>query len=213
MSFLSGLGNFLVGGVTGSLLKPFGSGGSKKDPYADLLSQLSPYLNQNKEIAQQAGTSGLANIDSAKNDYDYVSDYLKKLLNGSDDELLKMLDASGATKNIDENQQLQSELGVRGGTRASILGQAGFDRDAALSNILKQLRFSAPDKIANIAQAIGNLGLGELSASQGSSAQANNTIFGIEQIKQADKARKAALIQSIISSIGGAAGTLAGSGG
>lgn len=213
MGFLSGLGNFLVGGVTGGILKPFGSSGNKADPYADLLNQLSPYLNQNKEIANQTGNAGLADTTFARNDFNYVSDYLKKLLNGSDDELLKMLDASGATKNIDENQQMQSELGVRGGRRASILGQSGFDRDAALSNILKQLRFSAPDKIANIASMIGNLGVGELNASMGASGANVNTIFGVEQLRQADKARKAALIQSIFQSIGGVAGTLAAGGG
>lgn len=210
MGLFGTLANFGTFGLAGKL---FGNKGKKTDPYADLINQLSPYLEENKKITQQAGTQGLADTSTARDDYSYVSDYLKKLLNGSDDELLKMLDASGATKNIDENQQQLSELGVRGGKRASILGQSGFDRDAALSNILKQLRFSAPDKIAQIAQGIGNLGLGELSASQGSSAQASNLIFGVEQIKQADKARKAALIQSIFSAIGGAAGSIAGAGG
>lgn len=200
-----------LGAAGFGLSKLFGGGGSKKDPYADLLGQLNPIIDQNKKISSQAGDAGLADTTSARNDFDYVSSYLKKLLTGSDDELLKMLDASGATKNIDENQQMQSELGVRGGNRASILSQSGFDRDAALSNILKQLRFSAPDKIANIAQAIGSLGTGELNASVGAGANASNVIFGIEQIKRADKARKAALIGSILSAIGTAAGTYYGS--
>lgn len=181
-------------------------GGKKKDPYEDLWKKLSPYLDSAQKITEQSATEGLGNVGAARKDYDYVSSYLKKLLEGSDDELLKMLDASGATKNIDENQQQLSELGVRGGRRASILGQSGFDRDAALSNVLKQLRFSAPDKIANIAQAIGNLGLGELSASTGAGAQGSSLIFGVENLKQQDKARKSALIGSIFEAIGSVAG-------
>lgn len=194
-----------LGGIAGlGLSKLFG--GKKKDPYADLRTQLSPFMEQNKKIATEAGTAGLADTTTARNDFNYVSSYLKKLMEGGDEELMKLLDISGATRNIDENQQQLAELGVRGGRRSSILAQSGFDRDAALSSILKQLRFSAPDKIAQIAQGIGNLGLGELSASQGSSAQASSAIFGIEQLKQQDKARKSALIGSIFEAIGGAAG-------
>lgn len=202
-------------GILNWLVSPLGAAlgwgkGDKKDPYAELWGKLSPYLESNKKITEQTSAEGLLNTGTATKDYNYVSDYLKKLLEGSDDDLLKMLDASGATKNIDENQQQLGELGVRGGRRSSILGQAGFDRDAALSNILKQLRFSAPDKLANIAQGIGNLGLGELSASTGAGAQASNLIFGVENLKQQDKDRKAALIGSIFSAIGGVAGGIAG---
>lgn len=200
-----------TGGLVGQTLWGGGSGEKKKDPYADLLAQLAPYLEQNKKIATQAGTEGLADIGTARKDLDYVSSYLKKLFEGSDDDLLKLLDAGGATRNIDENEQQLSEFGVRGGRRAASLGQLGFNRDASLNNLLKQLRFSAPDKIANIAQILGNMGLGELSASQGSSAQASNVFFGIQGLREADKDRKAALIGSIIEAIGGAAGAFFGS--
>lgn len=182
-------------------------GGDDEDQYKDLWGKLQPYLDSNKKITEAASTAGLANTASAKRDFDYISSYLRKLLEGSDDELLKLLDASGMTRNIDENQQQLSELGVRGGRRASILGQAGFDRDASLNRLLQQLRQSAPDRLAQIAQAVGNLGLGELSASTGAGAQASNTIFGVEGLKQADANRKSALIGSIFEAIGAVAGS------
>lgn len=182
-----------------------------KHKYDSLMGQLQPLIDSQTKISAASSTAGLADTKKASSDYDYVSSYLKKLLEGSDDDLLKMLDASGATKNIDENQQQASELGVRGGNRASILGQSGFSRDAALSNVLKQLRFSAPDKIASIAQAIGNLGLGEISASTGAGAAASNNLFGVEGLKQQDAARRSALIGSIFEAIGGATGAYFGS--
>lgn len=187
----------------------FGGGGPKKDPYANLMNQLNPLINTNTDIAKTAGTSGLANIDTATKDYDYVSKYLKSLFEGSDSQLLSLLDSSGATQGIDENAQQISELGVRGGNRSANLGQANFNRDAQLSNLLKQLRFAAPDKLAQIAQGIGNLGTGELSASTGASNIASNNLFGVEQLHQADADRKAALIGSIFQSIGATAGALA----
>lgn len=182
-----------------------------KHKYDPLMAQLQPLIDSQKKVSEASSTAGLKDTDAATKNYNYVSDYLKKLLEGSDEELLKILDASGATKNIDENQQQLSELGVRGGRRSSILGQSGFSRDAALSNLLKQLRFSAPDKIAQIAQGIGNLGLGELSAATGAGAAASNNIFGVEGLKQQDAARRSALIGSIFEAVGGAAGAYFGS--
>lgn len=201
-----------IGGFLGNLFDPLGlfhSKGAKKDPYADLMNQLNPLIEQNKQITGAAGTAGIANIGGAKDDLNYVSKYLKSLLEGSDDNLLKLFDSSEITKGIDENTQQLSELGVRGGRRAAVLGQQNFDRDSSISRILSQLRFGAPDKIANVAQILGNLGLGELSASTGAGAQASNVLFGVEGLKQADKDRKTELIGSIFEAIGAIAGTAA----
>lgn len=210
MGFLSGLGNFLVGGITGGLLKPFGDGKKKNDPYAALMAQLNPILQSQQKINEQTAASGLANTAAARQDYDFVNKYLKDILTGSDDNILKLFDTATLTQNIDENVQQLSEQGVRGGRRAASLSQAGFDRDASINRVLQQLRFAAPMQIAQIGQAIGNLGLGELSASQGSAANASNVLFGIEGLKQADADRRAQLISSIFSAIGGAAGAIAG---
>lgn len=182
----------------------------KEDPYAQLMATLKPLIDTQARISSEAGDSGLANIATATRDYTYVSDYLKKLFEGSDDELLKLLDAGDATRSLDENFQQTGELGVRGGQRAASMGQANFNRDAALSRLLAQLRNAAPDKIANIAQGIGNLGLGTLGASTGSAGMASNIQFGFEQIKDADEDRRAQLIAGIFSAIGSAAGAAVG---
>lgn len=211
MSFLSGLGNFLVGGVTGGLLKPFGGNKKKDDPYAALMAQLNPIIQSQQKINEQTAASGLANTAAARSDYDFVNKYLKDILTGSDENILRLFDTASLTQNIDENVQQLSEQGVRGGRRAAALGQSYFDRDAAVNRVLQQLRFAAPTQISQISQAIGNLGLGELSASAGAGAQASNILFGVEGLKQADADRRAQLIGSIFQAIGGAAGAIAGS--
>lgn len=193
------------------LLSPIGlfSGGKKKDPYANLLAQLNPLITAQTNIATKESDAGLASTGKAAENLDYVSKFMKDLLEGSDDNILKMFNTSELTQNIDENAGQLNELGVRGGRRAAVLGNSYFDRDSAINKMLQQIRFGAPDKIANIAQILGNLGLGELSASTGSSAAASNVLFGVEQLKQADKDRKAELIGSIFEAIGAVAGGIA----
>lgn len=209
MSIFSRLTNLATFGLSGSIFGIGGGDKKKKDPYEDLLSQLTPLIEQNKQISGAAGKEGLANVGAAREDLDYVSKYLKSLLEGSDDDLLKLFDSSEVTRGIDENVEQLSELGVRGGRRAAVLGQQNFDRDSSISRIISQLRFGAPDKMASVAQVLGNLGLGELSASSGASAGASNVLFGVEGLKQADKDRKAELIGSIFEAIGAVAGTVA----
>lgn len=216
MGFWSSFGNIITGGLTGGLLRPFGKGDDKpkEDPFAKLMGQLQPLIDQQKEISGAAGKAGLADTASARNSYDYVDKYLRKLLEGSDDELLRLFDASGATRNSDENEQQLSELGVRGGRRAADLGQASFDRDASIDRVLKNLRFAAPGQIANIGQALANLGLGELSASTGAGALGSNIALQFENLKindeNADEDRRTALIGSIFQAIGSIAGGIAG---
>ncbi len=209
MSFLSGLTNILTGGISGTIAPNWGHNQKKTDPYAALLEQLNPLIQAQTKIATDQSNAGITNVDKATGDYDYVANYLKSLFSGSDDQLLSLLDASGATTNLDENFQQAGELGVRGGQRAASLGQAGFNKDAMLNKLLSQLRFAAPDKLAGIAQGIGNLGLGELGSSTSASNSAVQPIFGIEDLKQKDKDRHAAMISSIFSAIGSSAGALA----
>lgn len=196
----------LFGGIFHGL---FGGGGPKKDPYADLLSQLNPLISQNTQTATQAGTAGLVDTAKGKDDLNYVSNYLKSLLTGSDDELLKLFDSSEITAGIDNNVEQINSLAPRGGRRAASVGQSYFDRDASINRVLEQLRFGAPDKISSVAQALANVGLGELSASTGAGIAASNNLFGVQQLRQQDKDRKAQLIGSILGAIGSAAGAIA----
>jgi len=188
----------------------FKSGKKKEDPYAKLLAGLQPYLDSNKKISEQTTAAGLASTGAAQSDYDFVNKYLKDILTGSDDNILKLFDSAGLTQNIDENEQQIAQQGVRGGRNAASLAMGYFNRDAAINKVLQQIRFAAPNQIANIAQAMGNLGLGEFSAAQGSGAQASNILFGIEGLKQQDADRRNQLIGSIFQAIGGAAGLIAG---
>lgn len=170
--------------------------------------QLDPLIQLQTKIAEAAGKSGQEDIASARGGINFVQDFYRKILTGSDDELLKLLDVSGATRNIDENEQLMSEIGVRGGQRASVLGQSSFNRDAAINNLLKQLRFSAPGQIANLNQVLGNIGLGELSTAVGAGAQASNTLFGQANISQQEADRRTNLISSILGTAGSLAGVI-----
>lgn len=178
----------------------------KTDPYQALLDQLNPLIQAQTKVTTQAGAAGLSDTGKSRSDLDYVSNWFKNILTGSDDSLLKMFDTSGLTKNIDENQQQLNESGVRGGARAATIGGASFNRDAAINKALQSLRFAAPDKIADIASRIGSLGLGELGAATGASAGASSNLFGIEQLKQADADRRTQLIGSIFEAIGAVTG-------
>lgn len=204
MGFWSSLGNFLLPG------SPFGNK-KKEDPYAALLQQLNPIIQSQQELAKKTTEAGLGDIASARQNYDFVNKYLKDILTGSDDSILKLFDSAGLTQNIDENVQQLSEQGVRGGRRAASLSQSYFDRDAAINRVLQQLRFAAPNQMSQIAQAMGNLGLGEISAGAGAGAQASNILFGIEGLKQEDRDRRNNLIGTIFSTLGSVAGSIAGS--
>lgn len=193
----------LFGGIFHAI---FGGGGVKKDPYADLINSLSPANTAATNTATQAGAAGLKTTADATNNLNFVSDWMKKILTGSDDELLKMFDASSLTKNIDENQQQQTETGVRGGARAAAIGQSSFDRDAALNRTLQGLRFAAPQQLATIAGQIGQIGLGEENTATQAGQALSQNIFGVQNLRQQDKARRAELIGSIFEAIGGAAG-------
>lgn len=204
MSFWKGLLGLFGGGFFGG-----GDNKPKKDPYADLLASLNPIIEQNKKITGAAGDAGLADTATARSNLDYVTKYFKNILEGSPDDILQLFDASELTRQDDENEQQLIENSVRGSRRAAALGQTAFNRNSAINRMLEQLKQAAPDKIANIAQVFGNLGVSEIGAATGAGIAASNNLFGIEALKQADKDRKAELIGSIFEAIGGVAGAVA----
>lgn len=212
MPFLAPLAIPLIlgGSAVGAAALSRGGSSSSSGPSSASNTQLDPLIAVQKQIAEQTSKSGQADLASARGGLDFVNNFYKKILEGGDDDLLKMLDVSGATKNIDENEQLLSELGVRGGRRAASLGQASFSRDAAINNLLKQLRFSAPDKIAQINQVLANMGLGQLSTSVGAGSAASNTAFNVQQLGQQESDRRTNLIGSIMGTIGTVAGAVLG---
>lgn len=209
MPFLAPLAvPLILGGsaVAGAAISSRGGGSSSSSSSSQ--AQLDPLIKIQTQIAEQAGKSGQQDIATARSGISFVDDFLKKILTGSDDDLLKMLDVTGATRNIDENEQLLSEIGVRGGRRAASLGQASFNRDAAIGNLLKQLRFNAPNQLAQLNQVLANVGLGELSASVGAGAQASNALFNQQNIGQQEADRRTALISNIMQTAGSLAGVI-----
>lgn len=185
-------------------------GKGDKHKYDPLMGQLQPLIDTQKEISGKAGSAGLDVVTKAGDNYDYVTKFFKNIMEGApDSDLMRFFNSDEVTKNADENAQQLSEFGVRGSRRAATLGQSAFDRDSAINRVLTQIRATAPDKIAQLTQALGNLGLGELSSSVGAGAQASNTLFGVEGLKQADADRRAALLGSIFEAVGGVAGAVA----
>lgn len=203
-----GLVNWLVSPLAAAA--GWGSGKKKEDPIAALQRQIQPLIDQQLTTGKALTESGLGDTGAARKGYGEVIDYWKNIMGGDPDDLMQLLDSSAETKNIDENTQNLSELGVRGGARAASLGSASFDRDAALNRVLTQLRNAAPEHLSQLYQAIGNLGLGELSASQGAGAQASQNIFGITNAQLTQQQIHDAKIANIIKAISGTAGAIAG---
>lgn len=208
MSFLGKLLNLGTLGITGTL--GIGMKDKPKGPFSDvnqdLVNYLAPIYKTQANTMSTSAAAGAKDIATGRNDLEYVTNWLKTLHTGSDDELLKMLDASEVTRNADDQEQQLSEFGVRGGARAAGLAQAGFNKDAALNRVLQGLRFAAPDKIANIATMIANIGVNETNASLNAGGQAANILFGVEGIAQQAKDRKNALIGQILGTAGTALG-------
>lgn len=206
MPFLAAAG---VGGF--ALSKLFDGGGAKKeDPIAALQRQIQPLIDQQTKTSATTTAAGLGDTGAARKGYGEVVDYWKNVMGGNPDDLMKLLDSSAETKNIDENTQNLSEIGVRGGARAASLGSASFDRDATLNRVLTQLRNAAPEHLSQLYQALGNLGLGELSVATGAGAQASQNIFGVTNAQLTAQQIHDAKIANIISSLAGLAGTTIG---
>lgn len=204
-----GFGSFLANFATGGLVSLFKKDNKPKaDPFAALMQ---PLIDVQTATAKQASSEGFSDTGKARGDLTFVSDWFKKIMTGSDDDLMKLLDIDGLTKSIDENEQQMSEQGVRGGRRAAVLGSAYFDRDALIDKTLKQLRFAAPDKIADIAAQIGQLGLGEIGAGTGAANSAGNMLLSVKEMQQREKDRRAALIGNILGAAGSALGAYFGS--
>lgn len=211
MPFLGGLAiPLLIGGgsaIAGGLAS---RGGRNSSSSSSTQSQLDPLIKLQTEISGAAGKAGQADLSTARTGIASLNEFYNKILSGSDEDLMKMLDVTGATRNIDENEQLTSELAVRGGRRAATLGNASFARDAALNNMLKQLRFAAPNQLAQLNQMLANIGLGELSTAVGAGAQASNALFNMENLSQQEADRRNSLITNIMSTAGSIAGIVLG---
>jgi hypothetical protein len=209
MSFFSTLGNIATGGILGLLTK--GNSKNKKDPYADFLNTIKPYLDKSQAISDE--TWGLARdeLTKANSTLNIPLDFYKRLQNGDMtlDEVMQYFTNPEMNKNQDENQMILENFGVRGGRRAADISNEQVNRESNINSAYQNLKTQAPAALTNIGQIFGSMGSGLL----GSSLEANNTglqsMFNIENFRQADKERKAEIISSVIGAIGSAAGFIA----
>lgn len=184
-----------------------GKKSSSSNTQTDALNQSQlDLVNLQKEFAQYGFPASQENFGKASGSYDTALDFYKKILTGSDDEILKLINADEFTKSTDESQALAYNIGGRSGTRAASLANNSFDRSAILQKIISGIRAQAPGEISNLGQAFANMGAQQAGASTGTAQGASNIIFGIKQLQQQEADRRAALIGSLI----GAAGSVAG---
>lgn len=193
-----------AGGLIGSSL--LGRRRSSSNPATAIDPQQQSIIDIQKRLADYGIPAGEESFKKAGAAYDTSLDFYKNILNGSNEDILKLLNADEYTKSADESEAAAYNLGGRSGSRAAVLSGVNESRAGNLNRIITGLRSSAPAEIANIGQAIGNMGAQQLSAGAGGLSSASNALFGLAQLKQQEGDRRAQLIASII----GTAGTVAG---
>lgn len=206
----------IAAGIGGSLVSKLiggGGGGSKsKTPASPAIDpQLQQLIDLQKGFAQYGFPAAQSNFGKAGAAYDTSLDFYKKILTGSDEDIMSLFNAKEYTKSADESNDLAYNLQGRSGARAATLSQTSFDRQGFLQGILEQLRLGAPDHIANIGQAIANMGAAQAGASTGTAQGASNILFSQQQLQQQAADRRTNLISSIIGSAGSILGGYLGS--
>lgn len=202
--------------IFAGLAKLFGGGGNKTPKpgsAAYTANQVQPLIDLQKQIGQYGLDSGKASFEKAGASFDTSLDFYKKIMSGSDDEILKLLNASEYTKSADESQATAYNLGGRSGARAAIVGQTTEDRSATLQRILENIRMQAPNQITDIGSKIANMGAAQLSGGLSGISGASGNIFGVAEQYQKEADRRAALIASLIGAAGSIAGAFAGGSG
>jgi hypothetical protein len=196
-----------------AIKKLFGGGGDKKDSVQvqNLNNQLQPLVDLQKKFAEYGFPAAQESFGEAGEAYDTSLDFYKKILGGSSDEIMKLLNADELTKSADEAQATAYSLGGRSGARAATLAGVTESRAGALNRKITELRSEAPGQIANIGQAIANMGAQQASLATGTSIGASNILFGIQGIRSQEADRRAQLISSLIGAAGSAAGAFAAS--
>lgn len=192
----------------------FGLGrhGNSNDPTSNqqLSAQQLQLTDTLKKLADYGIPAGQESFAKAGAAYDTSLDFYKKILTGSNDDLLKLINADEYTKSADQSEAAAYSLAGRSGNRAATLAGVNETRIGDLNKILTNIRATAPTEISNIGQAIQNMGAQQLTAGTGGLNSASNIIFGLQQIKQQESDRRAQLISSIIGSAGSIAGAIAG---
>lgn len=201
----------IIGAVAGvgTFLK---KGKSSSTPASNALAtQQQGLVDSQKQIADFGLSTGKPLIAKATGSYDDALSFYKKIMSGSDEDIMGLFNADEFTKAADESQATAYNLQGRSGARAAVLGQTTEDRSAQLQRILSQIKLNAPGQVANIGQAFANLGTGLVGAASGANTSASNILFGQQELKNQADDRRAQLISSIIGTAGSVAGVIAAS--
>lgn len=199
----------LIAGVGGALFgasRKKSSNNSSSTSTSSLDAQQQQLIDIQKRLADYGIPAGQANFEKAGAAYDTSLDFYKKILGGSNNDLMSLFNADEYTKSADESEATAYNLAGRSGSRAATLAGVNESRMGNLFKMISQLRSSAPSEIANIGQAIANMGAQQLSAGSGGLASASNSIFGLQQLRNQEADRRASLISSIIGTAGSVAG-------
>lgn len=196
----------LIGGAIGGAILGRGSRGSSQTPQNTIDPQQQAIIDIQRRLADYGIPAGQESFRRATSSYDTSLDFYKKLLTGSNEDLLSLINADEFTKSADESEAAAYSLGGRSGSRAATLAGVNESRAGDLNRMLTSLRASAPGEISTIGQAFANMGAQQLSAGAGGLSSASNALFGLSQLRQQDADRRSQLIASII----GTAGTVAG---
>jgi|SRR6185295_14483822 len=201
----------LIAGAVGGTILGRRTSSPSSTSQSVLDSQQQELIDIQKKLAEYGIPAGKANFEKAGSAYDTSLDFYKKILTGSNEDLLSLINADEYTKSADEAQATAYSLAGRSGNRAATLAGVEESRAGNLNRILTQLRASAPGEISSIGQAIANMGAQQLSAGAGGLSSASNSLFGLSQLKQQDADRRAQLIGSIIGTGGTILGAVLGS--
>lgn len=202
----------LLIGAAGSLFRRGGGSGGTSSSAID--PQQQTIIDIQRRLADYGIPAGQASFARAGEAYDTSLDFYRKILTGSNDDLMSLLNADEYTKSADEAEATAFNLAGRSGARAAVSAGVSESRAANLNRILTALRASAPGEISSIGQAFANMGAQQLSAGAGGLSSASNTLFGLSQLRQQDADRRSQLIASIIGSGATIAGAIiAGRGG
>lgn len=199
----------IAGAVGGTILGRRGSS-SSPNPAQVIDPQQQSIIDIQKRLADYGIPAGQESFTKASSAYDTSLDFYKKILTGSNEDLLSLINADEYTRSADQSEAAAYSLAGRSGNRAAALAGVNESRAGDLNRILTQLRASAPGEISTIGQAIANMGAQQLSAGAGGLSSASNALFGLSQLKQQDADRRSQLIASIIGTAGGVAGAVLG---
>ena len=160
---------------------------------------LQPYINQYQAEGDWGVAFGKDQLQQASSQLDYLTKYFRDILEGSQSETLKNIDAAGITESFDDAQKALTQDYVRGGLRASQTAALPFEKSSAVNKVVQELRTLAPQQLAQLAQLVQSQGALGLQYGQSNRDNVVNIMNMIQQVRDKARDRASALTGSLIS--------------